>query len=465
VPQARGRPRVGNHQGDQGERVVRPERLGVEDAVGHRGRQAGPARNVRKGWKEVIDDLSSGVANGLLAVESARLTRRSRDMEDVIDLCEDGKIEVRTCQGAFDFQTSMGRFMAKTFAGLNQQESEDKSARVTAARQRQAAAGAYGGGKRPYGYQADGMTLVAREAAEVLAAVDGVAAGRSLRSLAASLNQRGVPTATGTKWTPETLRDIILRPRNAGIAVYQGKEAGPAKWPAIVEDEDMWRAAVAVLRSPGRQARRGNVPRWHGSCLYRCGKCGAGMGSTLKEGRYQSYVCREKGCTKIGQAPLDALVTEVVLQRLSRPDAAELFAPADDYAARGAELAAEQRRLRSKLDGLVRLHNADTIDDRQLSEGSKDLRKRLTEAERQAAALAPRSPLAGIAGRPDVQDVWDKMSLEQHRAIIRSMMTVTIRQAVKPNGGRPKGRKPGQPYFDRNRAVVTWNAGPASAAA
>jgi len=158
-------------------------------------------------------------------------------------------------------------------------------------------------------------------------------------------------------------------------------------------------------------------------------------------------------------------VTEVIPQRLSRPDAVELFAPVDEYAARGAELATEQCRLRGKLDGLVRLHNADAIDDRQLSEGSKDLRERLAAVERQAAALAPRSTLAGIAGRPDVQDVWDSMSLEQHRAIIRSLMTVTIRQAVKPNGGRPKGWQPGQPYFDRNRVQITWNAGPASAAA
>jgi hypothetical protein len=117
------------------------------------------------------------------------------------------------------------------------------------------------------------------------------------------------------------------------------------------------------------------------------------------------------------------------------------------------------------LDGLVRLHNADTIDERQLSEGPKDLREPLAVVERQAAALAPRSPLAGIAGRDDVQDVWDKMSLEQHRAIIRPLMTVTIRQAVKPNGGRPKGWQPGQPYFDRNRVQITCNAGPAPAAA
>jgi len=176
---------------------------------------------------------------------------------------------------------------------------------VTAARQRQAAAGAYGGGKRPYGYQSDGVTIVECEAAEVLAAVEGVAAGRSLRSLTVSLNQRGMPTATGAmRWTLETLRDIILRPRNAGIAVYQGKEAGPAKWPAIVEDEDMWREAVAVLRRLGRQARRGSVPKWLGSCLYRCGKCGSGVCSSLKEGRYQSYVRRWEAVPRSGRLRL-----------------------------------------------------------------------------------------------------------------------------------------------------------------
>ena len=71
--------------------------------------------------------------------------------------------------------------------------------------------------------------------------------------------------------------------------------------------------------------------------------------------------------------------------------------------------------------------------------------------------LAPRSPLDGIAGRDDAEQVWEQMDLEVRRSIIRALMTVTIMPAGKTNGGRPRGWKPGQPYFQRDRVQISWH--------
>ena len=113
-------------------------------------------------------------------------------------------------------------------------------------RQENAQAGKYGGGRRPYGYgmpKLDRVTgeplldeetgrplldmnrIVEAEAAEIRRWADMVLAGVSLRAIDADLRERGVPTVTGTPWTSATVRDILLRPRNAGLAVYQVRAA------------------------------------------------------------------------------------------------------------------------------------------------------------------------------------------------------------------------------------------------
>ena len=58
----------------------------------------------------------------------------------------------------------------------------------------------------------------------------------------------------------QRLGDILVRPRNAGL-IHTGDPRGefeiigPAKWPAIV-DEDTWRAVHALLTAPSRRVTR-----------------------------------------------------------------------------------------------------------------------------------------------------------------------------------------------------------------
>ena len=50
---------------------------------------------------------------------------------------------------------------------------------------------------------------------------DAVMAGVPLRSIARDLRKLGVPTRRGTQWTPDGVRDVLLRPRNAGFMVHR----------------------------------------------------------------------------------------------------------------------------------------------------------------------------------------------------------------------------------------------------
>ena len=44
-------------------------------------------RVVRPGYREVLDDITTGRVNGLLAEDLDRIVRDPRDLEDLLDAC------------------------------------------------------------------------------------------------------------------------------------------------------------------------------------------------------------------------------------------------------------------------------------------------------------------------------------------------------------------------------------------
>ena len=79
------------------------------------------------------------------------------------------------------------------------------------------------------------------EAAELRQAADAVMAGTTLKAIARDLRDREVPTASGVAWSAQLVRDVLLKPAIAGLAVtkVKGKRVlVPAQWPAILEREE-----------------------------------------------------------------------------------------------------------------------------------------------------------------------------------------------------------------------------------
>jgi Recombinase len=109
------------------------------------------------------------------------------------------------------------------------------------------------------------------EAAAIAAASEAIVAGASLRSVVRELNEAGYRTAWEREGTSVAVRDMLRRPRNAGLTSY-GRRLSPATWPAIIP-EATWRA-VSTLSNPERRTSPGNKVKWLGSGLYVCGVCG-----------------------------------------------------------------------------------------------------------------------------------------------------------------------------------------------
>lgn len=200
---------------------------------------------VRPRYRALLEAIRAGRVDAVLAWHTDRIHRSPVELEDYIRACNDGRdVPTHTVQaGPLDLSTPSGRMIARTLGAVARYESEHRGKRVRAARLAAARAGVpHCGGPRPFGYERDGVTVRESEAAAVRSAVESVLAGASLRSVARELNTVGLHTTMkDRRWGHGAVREVLLRPRNAGLREHNGEVIGPADWPAIVPEEQ-WRA-------------------------------------------------------------------------------------------------------------------------------------------------------------------------------------------------------------------------------
>ena len=82
--------------------------------------------------------------------------------------------------------------VARQLCTIARYESEHRAERVHMARERQACQGKFGGGRRPYGFETDGVTVIPEEAAAIMGIADAVRSGVPLRSISRDLRKLGV---------------------------------------------------------------------------------------------------------------------------------------------------------------------------------------------------------------------------------------------------------------------------------
>ncbi|WP_280293444.1 recombinase family protein [Nocardia abscessus] len=428
----------------------------------------------RKDYTRLLEAVEARRFDMVIAWHPDRLHRSPIELEHFISLIERTGTEVQTVQaGIWDLTTPSGRMVARQLGAVARFESEHKGARIQAARVQQALAGKFHGGMRPYGFEPDGVTVRPAEAVEIVRMYEQTVAGISLRQIVRDLNQRGIPTATGKgTWTSQSVRDIIMRGRNAGWSVHRGEVVGKAEWPALVS-EDVWHAANAIVTDPSRRTSPTGGPsvRWLGSGLYLCEVCGQAELRCSQHSRSKAptYRCRSRdrdGTEHVNRdaTKLDALVEETLVARLERPDAAALFTPRAESGVDLVALRLEQAALRQRLDSLAEMFAAGEIDGRQLATATGTLNAKIAEMDAVLAAAGRRSPLAPLEGVTDIRRAWfgtkpdrsDGLSLGHRREILDMLLTVTVLKA-------PKGRRSSGAYFSPEFVRLEWKTPTAAA--
>ena len=142
------------------------------------------------------------------------------------------------------------------------------------------------------------------------------------------------------------------------------------------------------------------------------------------------YRCQEtgKGHVSVPVAPMDDLVARVVVEKLSRPDAADLIA-APVKGVNVAVLRAELATCRQRLDEIAADYEDDKITRTQFLTRTDKRRAKMARIEAQLAEATEVSPLAPLIGADDVAAAWEGLTMGQQRAVIGALVTIMVQPA------------------------------------
>jgi DNA invertase Pin-like site-specific DNA recombinase len=280
--------------------------------------------------------LRQGARAGLQLWELSRGSRKTGEWVALIDACEAAGILIRITTHRRTYDPRLGADRKTLLLGAVEAESSsaETSDRVLRALAADAAAG-LPHGRIPYGFRREyeldargrrhliGQLPDAKTAPVVREVFLRIAQGHSLRTIAADLNKRKVPTVTGGPWSQVRVGGIARNPAYGGKRTHNGT-LYDAQWEPLVR-MDLYYAVQALMSSADRKHRPGREVHLLGY-VAECGACGGPMSSRKHLRGQLEYWCIRRGCTWIQAGVLEQYVTGLLIARLSRPDVYDMLA-------------------------------------------------------------------------------------------------------------------------------------------
>lgn len=433
-------------------------------------------------WHRLIEDAKAGRVDVVVAVDQDRILRGIRDLVTLIDV----GAKVTTVDGEIDLATADGEFRATLAAGLARFEVQRKSERQKRANAHRRERLLPPGGRRAFGYTqlragastdwpkrvaADGRQWpdyghepLEPEATAVRRGYAMLLAGATLRSIARAWNEEGLTTTAGHPFEAYSVRNVLANPRNAGLVApprSSAAEAGQSaaqylsladlptgSWEPLVTPET-WAAARDLLADPVRRSNPGAAPRTLLSGIATCGLCGAPMkAGVIRDIR--SYRCTEASHLSRKRDDADHFITHVVLDRLARPDAAEMILRRDD----APDAAALREKLLAKQQGEANVLALVAGGHTTLAKAEamlRDLRAEMGALEAQMTDRGRVDVLGDVIANAEaagdayearwnaVAQAWQGLDVDRQRAIVRALLAVEMRS---PGRGSRTPRDP-----------------------
>jgi DNA invertase Pin-like site-specific DNA recombinase len=415
---------------------------------------------VRPDYNRIIADIRRGELDEIVTHEQSRLTRQPTVWEElVVTLTRAGITTVWTVQSGAVPVDAGNRLLGRIMAVIDAEEVERIKARQRAAAEQIRAEGRPGGGTAPYGYRKTKgddnrpvLVIDDDQAAVIRSVSDDICDGYSMRSIAADLNRREVPSPSGSgRWNPTVIRAMIIRPSQAGLRTRSVKEkgrgerheiVGPARWEPILA-ETRWRQTLDMLGTSTvtggdgkthtvRREQPGRPRRWLlTNGLGRCSRCGHKLGAmTARKGPIQFRCGQRAGCGKVSIQPAEGVEGWVHRQLVDYLAANPKLAPALEGDDPERERLEEQRRRADRdMTEAVILKGDGEIDEvefRLMHSGAKK-RRQQAQAELDARPV----PEADIPDVDAIRNQWEQLPLSRkQKALSHYIEAVTVHPAT-----------------------------------
>lgn len=403
----------------------------------------------RPAYGRMLDDIREGRIDAVVAWDLDRLHRRPIELEAFMTLADERQIALATVSGDVDLSTSQGRLIARLKGSVAAHETDHMKDRMRAAAKARAERGRPAW-RKAFGYlsTADGPVPDPVTAPLVAQAYASVIAGGSISDIARDWNAKGHIGLTGKPWSPSTVSLFMRAPRNAGLRAHNDVIVGKGTWQPLVE-ETTWRAAQAVLNSPGR-ARPKTVRRHLLTGLLTCGQDGCGgvlaacatfvhtgnapgrpkAGETKPPKRREYrlvYRCKTCFGVAVPAEPIEQFCRDLVAVRLAKPDAVDLLKTELHDVAEAERLRTAANTLLARLDEIADERADGLLTGAQARRATERIEGKLAEIDRAQQDSERLRVFDGIPlGTPEVGAAVDKLTADRFRTVLAVLATVTI---------------------------------------
>lgn len=446
-----------------------------------RQREAIQAYAIAKGWDlvEIVEDLDvSGSDRGLRlqrpglrkirdryaeldVLVFAKLDRLARNVGDFRAIAEEAEghgVALVSIDDNIDLTTVSGRFFATILAAFAEMEAATIRERVLSGTAKARELGRFRGGIAPYGYRAvdnpDGpgrvLAIDPTEAGVVRDLAEAILGGSSVYRATRELNERGIPSKTGKRWSIQAVRQVLTSPRIVGRHTHEGKTVTGSDGLPIQFDEpilslDTWHRLASALTPDRARSRRTPNPSRLLSGLVSCARCGGRMnpGPTGGDGRH-SYRCStaSRGGDCIGVSircePVEDYVVDRFLGLFGRMPVTRVI-----------EIAPEEPlalvEVRAAIETAALAMTDDSADVAALAERLRLLKARRRELEEAPAVTRFETIVGGTFA-----EEWERDDDTERRRDLLSEALDSITVAPGKAGRRP---------FNSDRVEIEWSRG------
>lgn len=165
----------------------------------------------RPGITKLLDAIRRDEVQRVVIVKLDRLTRSTRDLDEVLDLCQKHDVSLVSLTESLDTKSATGLFFVGMLAQISQWERGIISERTRDALEFRRRSGKVYSRCTPFGYRRDGDRLVRDDAQhEALTVAKAMHEdGASLRQIAARLEALGVKPNNGTRWYAQSVKHVL----------------------------------------------------------------------------------------------------------------------------------------------------------------------------------------------------------------------------------------------------------------